>query len=136
MWTLDDHIQKDEKIIYSGNPAWIGYFWAFILAIMTLSTIVFPLVIIGIVYLHKSSTKYAVTNKRVVDRSGIFSEDIKSSTFRHITSLRVKQGIIGKIFNFGNIIIDTSGSGSGFEFVWRYVNNPVQVKNEIERHIE
>ncbi len=136
MWTLDDHIQKDEKIIYSGNPAWIGYFWVFILAIMTLWTIVIPVIIIGIVYLHKSSTKYAVTNKRVVDRSGIISEDIKSSTFRHITSLRVRQGIIGKIFNFGNIIIDTSGSGSGFEFVWRYVSNPVQVKNEIEKHIE
>jgi uncharacterized membrane protein YdbT with pleckstrin-like domain len=72
----------------------------------------------------------------VIGREGIISEDFKSSTFKHITSLRVKQGIIGKIFNFGNIIIDTSGSGSGFEFVWLYVKNPVQVKNEIEKHID
>ncbi len=136
MWTIDNHIQKDENIIYTGSPAWIGYFWGFIFAIITILTIIIPIIVIGIIYLHKSSTKYAITNKRVIGRSGIISEDFKSSTFKHITSLRVKQGIIGKIFNFGNIIIDTSGSGSGFEFVWRYVNNPVQVKNEIEKHID
>ncbi|MDP3106217.1 MAG: PH domain-containing protein [Candidatus Methanoperedens sp.] len=136
MWTIDNHIQKDENIIYTGSPAWIGYFWGFVFAIITIPTIIIPIIFIGIIYLHKSSTKYAITNKRVIGRAGIISEDFKSSTFKHITSLRVKQGIIGKIFNFGNIIIDTSGSGSGFEFVWRYVNNPVQVKNEIEKHID
>lgn len=136
MWTLDNHIQKDENLIYSGSPAWIGFFWGFVLAIITLPTIIIPIIVIGIIYLIKSSTKYAITNKRVIVRAGIVSEDIKSSSFKHITSLRVKQGIIGKIFNFGSIIIDTSGSGSGFEFIWRYVDNPVQVKNEIEKHIE
>ncbi|MCZ7384563.1 MAG: PH domain-containing protein [Candidatus Methanoperedens sp.] len=136
MWTIDEHIQKDENIIYVGSPSWIGYFWGFVIALITIWTIIIPIIVIGIIYLDRSSRKYAITNKRVIGRRGIVSEDFKSSTFKHITSLRVKQGIIGKIFNFGNIIIDTSGSGSGFEFIWRYVNNPVQVKNEIEKHID
>jgi len=136
LWTLDNHIQKDENLIYSGSPAWIGFSWGFFLAIITFYTIIIPIIVIGIIYLIKSSTKYAITNKRVIFRTGIVSEDIKSSSFKHITSLRVKQGIIGKIFNFGSIIIDTSGSGSGFEFIWYYVDNPVQVKNEIEKHIQ
>lgn len=136
VWTLDEHIQTDEKITYLGSPAWIGYFWAFVLALFTIWTIIIPIFIIGIIYLLKSSTLYAITNKRVIGRRGIISEDFKSSTFKHITSLRVKQGIIGKMFNFGNIIVDTSGSGQSVDFVWRFVNNPVQVKNEIEKHID
>jgi len=136
LWTIDNHIQKDENIIYTGSPEWIGYFWGFVFAIITIWTIIIPIIVIGIIYLLKSSTKYAITNKRVMRRSGIISDDVKSSTFKHITSLRVKQGIFGKLFNFGNIGIDTSGSGSGFEFIWLFVNDPVQVKNEIEKHIE
>ena len=136
MWTIDNHIQKDENIIFTGSPAWIGYFWFFVIALITIYTIIIPIIVVGIIYLTKSSTIYAITNKRVIGRSGIISEDFKSSTFKHITSLRVKQGIIGKLFNFGNITIDTSGSGFGVEFIWRYVNNPVQVKNELEKHID
>ncbi|MDO8726627.1 MAG: PH domain-containing protein [Candidatus Methanoperedens sp.] len=136
MWTIDDHIQKDENILYTGSPEWIGFFWLFVLALITIFTVIIPIILIVLIYLTKSSTIYAITNKRVIGRSGIISEDFKSSTFKHITSLRVKQGIVGKLFGFGNIIIDTSGSGLGVEFIWRYVNNPVQVKNEIEKHIE
>jgi len=136
LWTLDNQIQKDENILFIGSPVWIGYFWFFVIAIITIWTIIIPIIVIGFIYLHRSSTIYAITNKRVMRRSGILSEDVKSSTFKHITSLRVKQGIIGKIFNFGDIIIDTSGSGLGIEFIWHYVNNHINVKNEIEKHIE
>ena len=136
MWSIDNHIQKDENILFMGSPAWIGYFWLFVLALLTIWTIIIPIIILAIIYLSRSSTTYVITNKRVIGRTGFISEDFKSSTFKHITSLRVKQGIIGKLFNFGNIIVDTSGSGLGVEFIWRYVNNPVNVKNEIEKHIE
>jgi len=136
LWEIDKHLQKDEKIIFTGSPEWSGYYVGFIFAILTIFTIIIPIIILGIIYLHKSSTKYVVTNKRVFMRMGIISEDFKSSTYKHITSIRIKQGIIGKIFGFGHIVIDTSGSGSGFEFAWFCVKNPLRVKNEIEKLID
>ena len=136
MWEIDNHIQKDEKIIYMGSPEWSGYYTGFIFAILTIFTIIIPIIIIGMIYLHRSSTKYVATNKKVFKRIGIISEDFKSSTYKHITSIRIKQGIIGKIFGFGHIVIDTSGSGPGYEFVWLCVKNPLLVKNEIEKFIE
>ncbi len=135
MWELDKHIQKEEKIEYEGNPEWFGYFWWLLLALVTISSILIPALIIAYVAMRKTSTKYAITNKRVVGRYGIISEDFKSSTFKHITSVRVRQGIIGKIFRFGDISIDTSGSGNYADFVWRYVKDPIDVKNKIEEHI-
>ncbi len=80
MWTIDNHIQKDENIIFTGSPAWIGYFWFFVIALITMYTIIIPIIIVGIIYLTKSSTIYAITNKRVIGREGIISEDFKSST--------------------------------------------------------
>ena len=135
MWEIRPHIQKEEKIQYEGTPEWIGYFWGFVFALITIWTILIPLLIILSIVLNKLSTKYVITNKRVAGRYGIISEDFKSATFKHITSLRVKQGLIGKIFKFGNIIIDTAGSGASVDFVWRYVKNPIEVKNKIEKYI-
>ena len=136
MWEIDKHLQKDEEIIFTGGPEWGGYYAGFIFSILTIFTIIIPIIIIGIIYLNKSSTKYGLTNKRVFKRTGIISEDFKSSTFKHITSIRIKQGIMGKIFGFGHIVIDTAGSGLGFEFVWFCVKDPLQVKNEIEKLID
>lgn len=136
MWTIDEHIQKDEKILYIANPVWIGYFtyranfWFFIL---TIWTIIIPIFLILISYLSKSSTIYAITDKRVIGRQGIISENFKSLTFEHITSIRVKRGILGKMFDFGDIIMYPSGINRMY---WAFVKNPVQVKNEIEKHFK
>ncbi|MBR9702586.1 PH domain-containing protein [Candidatus Woesearchaeota archaeon] len=136
MWDIKPHIQKEEKIKYEGTPEWIGYFWGFFFAIITIWTFFIPLLIIMFIVLNKLSTKFVITNKRVAGRFGVISEDFKSVSFKHITSVRVRKGLIGKIFNFGNIIIDTAGSGIGVDFVWRYVKNPIEVKNQIEKRID
>ncbi len=135
MWSVEKHIQKKEIIKYEGTPEYIGYFWWFVLGLITISTIFIPLLILLLVYLNKNSTKYIITNMRVARRKGIISEDFKSSTFKHMTSVSTKQGIIGKLFNFGTLTIDTSGSGSSVEFNWKYVKDPIQIKNKIEKNI-
>ncbi|MEA2003480.1 MAG: PH domain-containing protein [archaeon] len=137
MWEIEPHLQKEEKIKYEGTPELIGYFWWFAVALLiTIWTVIIPVIIIAIVVLNKSSTKYVITNKRIAGRYGIISEDFKTATFKHITSVRTKQGVIGKIFKFGNVIIDSSGSGIGVDFIWKHVKNPIEVKNMIEKHID
>ena len=125
-------------------------FFATILCILTFitvtagrphpSAVIFMLVptllLLTIVIISKLSIKYAITERRVLGRSGIFSEDFKSVTFTHITSLYVRHGILGRLLRFGDIVIDTSGSGSRVEFVWRYVKNPINVKNTLEARIK
>lgn len=152
MWDIERHIQDEETIEYLGTPKWIGYLKVFILAfvgifaitfleifilksLMIWSTIVL-LMIFPIIIFTKLSTKYIITNKRVAGRNGILSEDFKSATFKHITSVRTKQGMIGKMFNVGNITIDTAGAGDGVDFVWKHVENPVKIQNLIEKHID
>ena len=86
--------------------------------------------------LERISIKYVVTDKRLITRLGILSENFKSATFKHVTSINTKQGLFGKIFNYGNIIINTSGTGTGVAFIWVNAKDPVKIKNMIEKHID
>jgi len=136
MWELDKHFRKNEVKFYEGNPTWIGYWKGLIIGLILTFFLGIGIIILGLIALKRTSTKYAITDKRIIGRSGIISEDFKSITFKHVTSVGVRQGIIGKIFNFGNVIIDTAGSGHGVDFIWTYVKEPIKVKNMIEKHID
>ena len=51
--------------------------------------------------------EYAVTNKRVIIKSGLIGTDYKSIYFEQISQVVIDVGIIGKIFGTGNLKIDT-----------------------------
>ncbi len=51
--------------------------------------------------------EYAITNKRVIIKSGLIGTDYKSIYFEQITQVIIDVGLIGKIFGTGNIKIDT-----------------------------
>ncbi len=65
----------------------------------------FIFVLIRCIYLYKIA--YAITNKRIIIRSGIIGADLNSITFQQIKSSNVNVGLIGKIFSTGTINIDT-----------------------------
>ena len=55
------------------------------------------------------STELAVTSKRVIAKSGFISRKTVEINIGKLESITVKQGILGRIFNFGNV----GGSGTG-----------------------
>ena len=129
MINMKEHIGKGEKILYEGTPSWWAYFWHFVFFWLYF----IPLIV---AVLDKNSKRYVITNKRIMYRKGILSEEVKSATFKHITSVHLRKSLLGRIFNVGDLIIDTAGSGLGVDFVWRGVEDPASVKRKIEKHIE
>ena len=79
MWEIKKHFREDEKVIYEGTPSWLGYIGYFIFFIFIFFP---PLMLIGVWgIMKKLSTKYAITDKRIVSRYGIISEDFKAASF-------------------------------------------------------
>ena len=62
-------------------------------------------------------------------------DDTEWSPLDKITIVTVKQSLIGKILNFGTIIVDTAGSGVAIDFKWYYVKDPIHIKNYIEGRV-
>lgn len=52
-------------------------------------------------------THYAITNKRLLIKSGIIGADMRSVYYDQVRSAFVNVGLIGKIFGSGSILIDT-----------------------------
>jgi len=61
--------------------------------------------------LEKSSTEMAVTNKRIIAKTGIIKRDTVELNHNKIESFNVNQGVFGRIFGYGTITINGTGGG-------------------------
>ena len=62
------------------------------------------------VYLQFKSTELAFTNKRVIAKHGFINRQTIEMNIAKAESLQVNQDIIGRIFDFGTIIISGAGN--------------------------
>jgi len=81
--------------------------------ILMVSTIGSILLLLGI-DIYRRSHVYTVTNLRMILRKGLFTFDERRVMFKNITDLDVHISILGRIFNYGDIIpVTASGFGLG-----------------------
>ncbi len=69
-------------------------------------------------------------DSKVVERKGIINTKEKSSLLTGIIGVSVEQNLFGKIFNYGNVIIDKVGKG------WDISTSCISRPNELKRYIE
>lgn len=67
-------------------------------------------------YIHRRTSEFAVTNKRVIVKAGILRRRTVEMLLRQVEALEVEQGILGRIFGYGIlIIIGTGGTRESFQ---------------------
>ena len=161
MWQINPkHLQKDERIEFTDKPSMVSfscifaYLWTLIMflpaimilfvslrpdsdRVMAVMSLLYLILALPAVYLivATSATRYAITNKGIVTRTGILVSNIKAINYKHITSVSLKETIFGRLLRYANLFIDTSGSGSSIELKWRNVKSADKVKRLIDAHI-
>ena len=78
-----------------------------------------------------AGSAYAVTNKRVILKTGIISRRAVDLVLSKCEGLHVKQSIMGRIFKFGTITVTTGGATSSYPFV----ADPLRFRREINTQI-
>jgi len=81
--------------------------------------------------LVKIGSAYAVTNKRVVLKTGVISRKAVDLVLAKCEGLHIKQSILGRIFGFGTITVTTGGITSSYPFI----ANPLAFRREINTQI-
>lgn len=79
--------------------------------------------------LVKIGSAYAVTNKRVILKTGVISR--RAVDLILAKCVHIKQSIMGRIFNFGTITVTTGGVTSSYPFI----ANPLTFRREINTQI-
>jgi uncharacterized membrane protein YdbT with pleckstrin-like domain len=75
------------------------------------------------------TTEYGITNTRVMSKQGLIRRDIEEINLSSIESINVNQSIIGRILNYGTIII--SGRGTS-KVIFKDIDNVVEVRKLIK----
>ena len=63
-----------------------------------------------VAYLKINSTELAITNKRLIAKFGFISRQTVELNLNKVESIQVHQGIAGRIFDFGSLVISGGGN--------------------------
>ena len=101
---------KDEKIIVEGRVSG----WALVPSII-IGIITIPLFGLGIIIILSAvftyiSTELAVTNKRVVVKTGFIKRSTIELNLSKVESIQVHQGLFGRILNYGSLVVSGAGN--------------------------
>lgn len=79
----------------------------------------------------KIGSIYAVTNKRVIFKTGVISRRTVELVLAKCEGIQVIQSIAGRIFGYGSIVVTTGGATN----CYYYVTNPYRFKRAINIQI-
>lgn len=107
---IDDVLVSGEKVIYRGHLS----LWSETLLIagglLLLVLYGFGLLLWLVAYIRIKSTELAVTNKRVIVKSGFISRSTVEINIGKVESIQVDQSILGRMLDFGTLIISGAGT--------------------------
>ena len=137
-------ITPGEVVIAQAHTHWFIYVWpacwlvvslAIMSAIPLLGAVLLVLAVVLLfrAWLYAYSTELVVTSKRVIAKFGFIRRDTVELRHDKVESFHVKQGIIGRIFNFGSIVVTGSG---GTNAPIPYIADPLKFRSAALTGIE
>ena len=143
-------LAKGEKVLENVGPSrWMFYTAilngtagvGFILApILSASMYSLALPVVGLWFIFISvsgaiiyyTTEFALTNKKVLAKSGLISRSTDELQLKKIEGCDVRQGILERMLGYGSVVL--SGTGTQ-KVVFAGIDNPLQVKKLIDSKI-
>ncbi|MGH6768424.1 MAG: PH domain-containing protein [Xanthobacteraceae bacterium] len=74
-------------------------------------------------------TEIAATNRRVIYKKGFIWRDTNEMNLDKVESVQIKQSILGRLFDYGDITIIGTGEGRFKEV--KMITGPIQLRNHI-----
>lgn len=111
---VDNNLISNEVVVYRGRTTWWSAFWPIVFALIFLPfTFGFSLLFVVPSVIRVLTTEIAITNKRIIVKSGLISRDVVELNVAKVESLNVKQSVWGRILRFGTIIVYGAGNQQG-----------------------
>ena len=106
---IEGALIKDERVIYKGNISLWSQAHMILLGFLFLIVFVGPIFWI-VAYIRYKTTELAFTNKRVIAKFGFISRQTVELNVNKVESIQVNQGVLGRIFNYGTLVISGAGN--------------------------
>jgi uncharacterized membrane protein YdbT with pleckstrin-like domain len=145
---VEKNLMPGEQIEYRANLHWLVFIlptllfiaaiWLFFSLGGSIAKFLALILIVGalVTGLHavieRMTSEFAVTNKRVLIKTGLIRRHSLETLLTKIESIGVAQSILGRILGFGTIVI--SGTGGSKEPFHR-IANPMMFRRRVQEQI-
>jgi len=130
---IQQTLATDETLLAEGKISKWSLFHIYCAAVIFgVSIICLPIsaALLLYAYLKIRSTEMGITSKRVIRKSGVIMRDTAEIRLSKVESVSVKQGFLGRIFGYGDVVI--SGSG-GNDAVMKGVRDPLAFRARVDQ---
>lgn len=148
MGYVENNLMKNEKIVYQAQYHW----WIFVRPVIfmifglafftsgeegsakTVGLIIVLLSLVGLLwqFIRKKTSEFVVSNKRVVLKAGVIGQNINEVVLSKAEGMNINQGLFGRIFGFGSIIVTSGGATNSYHTI----SDPLRFRKEINEQIE
>jgi uncharacterized membrane protein YdbT with pleckstrin-like domain len=107
---VEGALVKDERVVHVGHISLWSLSGLIALGFLLLAAFGLGLVFWVMAYVRYKTTELAITNKRVIVKFGFISRRTIEININKVESIQVDQGMAGRMFNFGTLLISGAGS--------------------------
>ena len=106
---IDDSLVEGERVIHRARVSWWSQFGLLLLGVVLL-VVVIGLGFLIAAWVNVRSTEIAITNRRIIAKFGFIKRDTVEINLEKVEALRVEQGFIARMLNYGHIFISGAGT--------------------------
>lgn len=124
---LERNLGKDERIVSKAQVSFLPLIPNAVISLLILimfaanRSFFIGLVIAALIIVPKvlriHFTELGLTSKKIMGKYGIINTKVMDSPLGKVNSVSVEQGLGGKIFGYGRIVVSTSSGGYNFNFI-------------------
>jgi len=107
---IEEALVKDEKIVHIGHISLWSLWHIIALGLLLLPAFGIGLIFLVIAYVRYKSVELAVTTKRLIVKHGFVRRQTVEINLNRVESIQVEQGLLGRLFNFGTLIVAGTGT--------------------------
>jgi uncharacterized membrane protein YdbT with pleckstrin-like domain len=107
---VESALTKGEQVVYQGKVSLWSMTFLFLLGLLFIGFYGLGLLFWIAAAIRYYTTELAITNKRVIAKFGLISRSTVEINLQKIESIQVNQGILGRILNYGSIVVSGAGN--------------------------
>lgn len=142
MGYVESNLMAEEKVVQVTKLHWVIFIWPIIWVLLGILLIAIPLlggffILIGLVtllltFIDYRTSEFGITDKRVIAKVGFLKRTSLEILHTKVESLQVNQGIFGRIFGFGTIIVRGTG---GSKDPFRKIPKPLEFRKAVQEQV-
>tara|TARA_B100000795_G_C22657656_1_gene382797 strand:+ start:416 stop:844 length:429 start_codon:yes stop_codon:yes gene_type:complete len=118
---IEKTLGSNERILYRVNYHWLWTAIA-VLSLIFLGTFIIGIFIFLYMMIKKWTTERCITNYRLIQKTGWIARNTQEIRIDRMEEINLKQTIIDRIFDSGNIIVTGVGEG---ELELKFIDEPL-----------